>query len=152
MATMVEQERSTEHTHAVPEMGSAGERGGSSAAARPARRSRSGALVIGAAAVALVLITAGFRSWWFGRSHVSTDDAQVDGHVIPVSPKIGGFSSTIIHYFTALNSLMSRDCTTFQTAHSGRTRSRYPDRCTLHGAAQIRLNEVTNGRDAKGNR
>jgi hypothetical protein len=31
------------------------------------------------------------------------------------SPKIGAFSSTIIHYFTALNSLTSRDCATFQT-------------------------------------
>ena len=31
------------------------------------------------------------------------------------SPKIGAFSSTIIHYFTALNSLTSRDFATFQT-------------------------------------
>ena len=31
------------------------------------------------------------------------------------SPKICAFSSTIIHYFTALNSLSSRDCATFQT-------------------------------------
>src|ERR1700744_166619 len=31
------------------------------------------------------------------------------------SPEIGAFSSTIIHYFTALNSLTSRDCATFQT-------------------------------------
>ena len=28
---------------------------------------------------------------------------------------IGAFSSTIIHYFTTLNSLTSRDCATFQT-------------------------------------
>jgi hypothetical protein len=31
------------------------------------------------------------------------------------SPKIGAFSSTIIHYFTALNSLTSRDGARFQT-------------------------------------
>ena len=31
------------------------------------------------------------------------------------SPKIGAFSSTVIHYFTTLNSLTSRDCATFQT-------------------------------------
>jgi membrane fusion protein (multidrug efflux system) len=43
----------------------------------------------------LVLLTAGFRSWLFNRSHVSTDDAQVDGHIIPVSPKIGGFVAGI---------------------------------------------------------
>jgi hypothetical protein len=29
------------------------------------------------------------------------------------SPKIGAFSSAMIHYFTALNSLASRDCATF---------------------------------------
>jgi hypothetical protein len=31
------------------------------------------------------------------------------------SAKIGAFSSMIIHYFTSLNSLTSRDCATFQT-------------------------------------
>jgi hypothetical protein len=31
------------------------------------------------------------------------------------SPKIRAFSSTIIHHFTTLNSLTSRDCATFQT-------------------------------------
>jgi hypothetical protein len=31
------------------------------------------------------------------------------------SPKIGASGNTIIHYFTTLNSLTSRDCATFQT-------------------------------------
>jgi membrane fusion protein, multidrug efflux system len=31
------------------------------------------------------------RAWLFGRSHVTTDNAQVDGHVTPVAPKVGGF-------------------------------------------------------------
>ena len=31
------------------------------------------------------------RTWIFGRSHVSTDNAQVDGHITPVAPKVGGF-------------------------------------------------------------
>src|SRR6266571_4663536 len=37
------------------------------------------------------LLAVGARHWWFNRSHVSTDDAQVDGHIIPILPKVGGF-------------------------------------------------------------
>ena len=66
-----------------------------SAPSQKAGGNRSRVFAIVAAIVALVLITAGFRSWWFSRSHVSTDDAQVDGHIITVSPKTGGFVSAI---------------------------------------------------------
>jgi len=31
------------------------------------------------------------RTWWFGRNHVSTDNAQVDGHITPVAPKLSAF-------------------------------------------------------------
>jgi membrane fusion protein (multidrug efflux system) len=31
------------------------------------------------------------RTWLFGRTHVSTDNAQVDGHITPVAPKVGAF-------------------------------------------------------------
>ena len=31
------------------------------------------------------------RAWLFGRTHVRTDNAQVDGHITPVAPKVGGF-------------------------------------------------------------
>jgi len=41
--------------------------------------------------VLLALIVFGVRRWWFGRSHVSTDNAQVDGHIVPVLPKVGGY-------------------------------------------------------------
>ena len=37
------------------------------------------------------LLAVGARHWWFNRSHVSSDDAQVDGHIIPILPKVGGF-------------------------------------------------------------
>jgi membrane fusion protein (multidrug efflux system) len=37
------------------------------------------------------LLALGGRRWIFGLSHVSTDNAQVDGHIIPVLPKVGGF-------------------------------------------------------------
>lgn len=35
------------------------------------------------------------HAWWFSVHYVETDNAQVDGHIIPVSPKIGGFITTI---------------------------------------------------------
>jgi len=41
--------------------------------------------------VLLGLLIFGVRKWWFGRSHVSTDNAQVDGHIVPVLPKVGGY-------------------------------------------------------------
>ena len=58
------------------------------------------------------------------------------------SPKIGAFSSTIIHYFTTLNSLTSRDCATFQT---NRICSVKLKPFALPGATQIRT-VTTNGR------
>ena len=41
--------------------------------------------------VLLALLVFGVRKWWFGRSHVSTDNAQVEGHIIPILPKVGGY-------------------------------------------------------------
>lgn len=29
--------------------------------------------------------------WWYGLSHVSTDNAQVAGHLVPILPKVAGF-------------------------------------------------------------
>ena len=58
------------------------------------------------------------------------------------SPKIGAFSSTIIHYFTAFNSLTSRDCTTFQTIALVQRKLKP---FALLGATQIRT-VTTNGR------
>src|SRR5205809_543070 len=42
------------------------------------------------AAALLVLLGFGANPWWFARSHVSTDNAQVDGHIIPILPKVRG--------------------------------------------------------------
>ncbi|MCX7173003.1 MAG: HlyD family secretion protein [Proteobacteria bacterium] len=39
------------------------------------------------------LAIAGWLGWkvWWGLSHVSTDNAQIEGHIVPVMPKVGGF-------------------------------------------------------------
>jgi membrane fusion protein (multidrug efflux system) len=38
----------------------------------------------------LLLAGAAFYFWWLGRNRESTDDAQVDGHIAPISAKVSG--------------------------------------------------------------
>ncbi len=33
----------------------------------------------------------GFKTWNYARAHETTDDAQVDGHIVPVLAKVGGY-------------------------------------------------------------
>jgi membrane fusion protein, multidrug efflux system len=56
-------------------------------------RRRTPLLIMGV--VLLALLGFGVRRWIFGLSHVSTDDAQVDGHIIPILPKVGGFVNAV---------------------------------------------------------
>jgi membrane fusion protein (multidrug efflux system) len=37
----------------------------------------------------------GIRTWHFHATHEATDDAQVEGHILPVSAKVGGFADRI---------------------------------------------------------
>jgi membrane fusion protein (multidrug efflux system) len=46
-------------------------------------------------AVALILVFWAFQKWTYGRSHQSTDNAQVDGHIVPVLAKVGGYVKTV---------------------------------------------------------
>src|SRR6266571_3534497 len=62
-------------------------------AGAPAGRSRIVFLFMGVAL--LGLLGFGAKRWWFARSHVSTDNAQVDGHIIPILPKVGGFVAEV---------------------------------------------------------
>lgn len=43
----------------------------------------------------LVLIAGGVRKLIWARSHEGTDNAQVDGHILPVLPKVGGFVTAV---------------------------------------------------------
>jgi membrane fusion protein (multidrug efflux system) len=40
--------------------------------------------------VALFILFWGFQKWNYGRTHQSTDNAQVDGHIVPMLAKVGG--------------------------------------------------------------
>src|SRR5881396_484866 len=41
--------------------------------------------------VLLGLVAVGIRRWIYSLRHVSTDNAQVDGHIVPILPKVGGY-------------------------------------------------------------
>jgi biotin carboxyl carrier protein len=43
----------------------------------------------------LALIAGGVRKLIWARTHESTDNAQVDGHILPVLPKVGGFVTAV---------------------------------------------------------
>jgi membrane fusion protein (multidrug efflux system) len=45
--------------------------------------------------VGLLLLGWAFQKWNYGRSHESTDNAQVDGHIVPVLAKVGGYVKTV---------------------------------------------------------
>lgn len=45
--------------------------------------------------VALIVLFWAFQKWNYGRSHQSTDNAQVDGHIVPVLAKVGGYVKTV---------------------------------------------------------
>jgi membrane fusion protein (multidrug efflux system) len=53
------------------------------------------AVLIGAAIVLLLIIFLGGRYWLYARSHETTDDAFIDGHIVQVSPKVSGYVTKV---------------------------------------------------------
>src|SRR5690349_2552753 len=47
--------------------------------------------LIAVGVVLLLILIFGGRYWLYARSHESTDDAFIDGHIIQVSPKVSGY-------------------------------------------------------------
>ncbi|HEV7390210.1 MAG TPA: HlyD family secretion protein, partial [Burkholderiales bacterium] len=47
------------------------------------------------AVVGLLVLFWAFQKWSYGRSHQSTDNAQVDGHIVPVLAKVGGYVKAV---------------------------------------------------------
>ncbi|MEA2706519.1 MAG: rane fusion protein multidrug efflux system [Gemmatimonadaceae bacterium] len=71
-------------------------RNGRSAADEPDKPSSKKKFVLPIAiVVGLVLLFWGFQRWNYGRSHESTDNAQVDGHIVPVLAKVGGYVKSV---------------------------------------------------------
>src|SRR5690349_23205277 len=53
------------------------------------------AFLIAAVIVLLVAAAFGINYWLYARSHESTDDAFIDAHITPVSPKVSGYITKI---------------------------------------------------------
>src|SRR5689334_16482370 len=64
-------------------------------ATEPPKPSRRKFILPIVAIVALLGIVWGVKKWMYGRSHESTDNAQVDGHLVPVLAKVGGYVTTV---------------------------------------------------------
>src|SRR3989475_7339464 len=84
MATTIERE--TAQPSARPSPVSRDEPG---ALAKPGGGRRSAFIIMGVLLLGLVAV--GARRWVYSLSHVSTDNAQVDGHIVPILPKVGGY-------------------------------------------------------------
>jgi len=83
----------TESTSPSPSQAS---RNGRSAAAEPDKPSSKKKIVLPIVGVlALILLFWAFQKWSYGRTHQSTDNAQVDGHIVPVLAKVGGYVNTV---------------------------------------------------------
>ena len=63
----------------------------------PAKRPlyRRPGFLIAAAIVLLIAVGVGVKYWLYARSHESTDDAFIDAHITPVSPKVSGYVAKV---------------------------------------------------------
>jgi membrane fusion protein, multidrug efflux system len=65
-------------------------------AAEPPKASRRKFIVLTIVGVlALLAVVWAFRKWTYGRAHESTENAQVDGHLVPVIAKVGGYVTAV---------------------------------------------------------
>lgn len=52
------------------------------------------ARIVFAVAAVGILIWVGYH-WWHGRTFVETDDAQVEGHIVPIAAKVAGYVTKV---------------------------------------------------------
>src|SRR5262245_53110260 len=78
---------------AVPAPGAPAAAGEAARTAAPARPNRVPLLVLGT--LALVGLVFGVMRWRWGLTHVSTDDAQVEGHIIPTLARVAGYVAEV---------------------------------------------------------
>ena len=63
----------------------------------PAKSSMRKKIIIGVVAVAVVIaLTWAIKTLIYSRAHESTDNAQVDGHIVPVLAKVGGYVTAVL--------------------------------------------------------
>ena len=95
MSTTIEDEVKDEEERKEPvlvdEQGEPLEPEGPTPATRKRPLYRRPAFLIAAVIVLLIAAVFGIRYWLYARSHESTDDAFIDAHITPVSPKVSGY-------------------------------------------------------------
>jgi len=66
-------------------------------AAPPPKSTMRKKIIIGAVVVAAVIaLTWAIKTFIYSRAHESTDNAQVDGHIVPVLSKVGGYVTAVL--------------------------------------------------------
>ena len=71
-------------------------RNGKSTSPAPGAPSTRKKIVLSVVAIlGVLLLVWAFQKWSYGRSHESTDNAQIDGHIVPVLAKVGGYVKTV---------------------------------------------------------
>src|SRR3982750_4215017 len=54
-------------------------------------------IIIGIIAVAVVIaLSWAIKTFVYSRAHETTDNAQVDGHIVPVLAKVGGYVTAVL--------------------------------------------------------
>jgi membrane fusion protein, multidrug efflux system len=91
MATTTRPEQQPAPQPAPPPSGAAGAPPAPAAAPSAAPKPRNRLIVPIVAILALIGIVWGVRAWLYSRTHETTDDAYVDGHLVPVLAKVGGY-------------------------------------------------------------
>ena len=95
MSTTIEDDVKDEEERKEPvlvdEQGEPLEPEGPTPATRKRPLYRRPAFLIAAVFVLLIGAVFGMRYWLYARSHESTDDAFIDAHITPVSPKVSGY-------------------------------------------------------------
>jgi membrane fusion protein (multidrug efflux system) len=61
----------------------------------PARRGPRPIVWMGLGVLAAIAIVFGGYQLWYSRHHVTSDDAQVEGHIVPVLPKVSGYVAQV---------------------------------------------------------
>ncbi|MEO7038515.1 MAG: HlyD family secretion protein [Gemmatimonadaceae bacterium] len=63
----------------------------------PAKATRKKVIIVGIVGIVVVIaLVWGIKTFIYSRGHESTDNAQVDGHIVPVLAKVGGYVTAVL--------------------------------------------------------
>src|ERR1700691_5550976 len=96
MATTVRPEQQSAPSPSATPPQQAAPAGAQGAAPSPPAPKPRNKLVIAAVVVGIIIaVVWGIKTWTYSQAHESTDDAQVDGHLVPVLAKVGGYVTRV---------------------------------------------------------